>query len=160
MSELNNQLQQALVDALEELFNAEDEAHATNLITVISEIRDDLNLIMMTSEYVEKHVWSKLRNVTSNIQTLMSTATTFLQGIDDVEGAIRTSVAKFVPFTNKTLIVDEETITKAAEHKELEDILLANYWLFFLMYAATNKRVINAYLLTRVPAGKGKANGS
>lgn len=159
MSELNDQLQQALVEALDELFNAEDEAHATNLVQVITEIRGDLNLIMMTDKYVEQQVWARLRNVTSNIQTLMATTTTFVQGIDNIDSVIKKSVGAFVPFTSRTKIVDSDTFEKAAEHAELEEILLANYWLFFLLYASTNMRVINNYLATRVPS-KGKHNGS
>ena len=156
MSDLNNQLQEALVEALEELFNAEDAAHAENLIKVITEIRGDLNLIMMTDEYVERYVWEKLRNATSNIQTLMATTATFVQCIDDIDSVIKRYVRAFVPFTNATLIVDNETITKAAEHSELEKILLNNYWLFFMMYAATNMRTVNRFLATIVPAAKGK----
>jgi hypothetical protein len=156
MSDLNNQLKEALVEALDELFNAEDVAHSHKLIDTITEIRGDLNLIMMTDDYAEKHVWDKLRNVTSNIQTLMTTTATFVQAIDDIDVAIKKFVGAFVPFTNKTAIVDNETLKKAVEHTELEQVLLNNYWLFFLMYAATNMRVVNAYLSTLIPKGKGR----
>jgi hypothetical protein len=159
MSDLNNQLQEALVEALEELFNAEDEAHAENLVRVITEVRGDLNLIMMTDEYVERYVWEKLRNATSNIQTLMATTATFVQCIDDIDSVIKRYVRAFVPFTNTTQIVDTETITKAADHDELEKILLSNYWLFFMMYAATNMRTVNRFLATIVPKEK-KKHGS
>lgn len=159
MSDLNNQLQEALVEALEELFNAEDAAHAENLVRIITEIRGDLNLIMMTDEYVERYVWEKLRNATSNIQTLMTTTATFIQCIDDIDLVIKRYVRAFVPFTNTTQIVDNETIVKAVDHDELEKILLSNYWLFFMMYAATNMRIVNTFLQTIVPKEK-KKNGT
>lgn len=158
MSDLNNQLKEALVETLEELFNAEDPAHAELLVKTIIEIRGDMNLIMMTDQYVEKHIWAKLRDPTSNIQTLMSTTTTFVQCIDDIDTVIKKYVAAFVPFRSATMIVDDETISKAADHTELEKVLLNNYWLFFLLFAATNIRVVNAFLQTIVP--KGKSNGS
>jgi hypothetical protein len=86
----------------------------------------------------------------------MTTTATFVQAIDDIDVAIKKFVGAFVPFTNKTAIVDNETLKKAVEHTELEQVLLNNYWLFFLMYAATNMRVVNAYLSTLIPKGKGR----
>jgi hypothetical protein len=156
MSDLNNQLKEALVEALNELFNAEDEAHAEGLVTIITEIRGDTNLIMFADKYVESNVWKKLREKTSYIQTLMATTATFVQCVDDIDLAIKRFVPAFVPFTNATGIVDNETIDKAAEHSELETILKANYWLFFLMYAATNMRVVNQFLASLVPTKGGK----
>ena len=156
MSELNNQLKRALVEALNELFNAEDDLHAQGLIDIIDEIRGDTNLIMFADKYVETNVWKKLRENTSYIQTLMATTATFVQCIDDIDKAIKRFVPAFIPFTNGTGIVDDETIAKAADHAELEDVLKCNYWLFFLMYAATNMRVINEFLLSVVPAKGGK----
>lgn len=152
MSTLNNQLKEALVEALNELFNAEDEAHADGLIDIITEIRGDTNLIMYADKYVETNVWKKLRSTTSYIQTLMSTTATFVQCIDDIDDAIKHCVPGFIPFTNSTGIVDDETITKAAELGELEKTLKDNYWLFFLMYAATNMRVVNQFLASMIPA--------
>lgn len=161
MSESNNQLKEALVEALEELFSSDDIEHATFLVDIVREIRADLNLIMMTNEYAELYVWKKLRDKVSPIQTLMSTTATFVQSIDDIDGLIKKYVRSFIPFNNATKIVDEETITKAAEHDELTKILQSNYWLFFLMFAATNMRIVNAYLATIAPpSGKrDKANG-
>ena len=159
MSELNNQMKQALVETLDELFNAEDEAHAHGLINIINEIRGDTNLIMFADKYVVTNVWKKLREQTSFIQTLMATSATFVQCIDDIDLAIKRFVPGFVPFTNSTGIVDNETIEKAAEHRELEDILKANYWLFFLMYAATNMRIVNHFLAQLVPTKQGKKEG-
>lgn len=156
MSDLNNQMKNALVEALNELFNAEDTAHAEGLIAIITEIRGDTNLIMFADKYVETNVWKKLREKTSYIQTVMATTATFVQCIDDVDMAIKRFVPGFVPFTNATDIVDDETIEKAADHPELEKILKANYWLFFLMYAATNMRVVNQFLASLVPAKGGK----
>lgn len=160
MSDLNNQLKEALVEALEELFNAEDTTHAAALVNSINEIRGDMNLIMMTDQYVEKYVWQRLRVVTSNIQTLMSTTTTFVQCIDDIDAAIKNHVRSFVPFTNATKIVDDETIKKAVERPELEKILTDNHWLFFLLFASTNMRIVNAFLQSIVPPTKGKSNGA
>ncbi len=154
MSDSNNQLQEALIEALEELYNAEDANHAELIVKTINEIRGDMNLIMMTDDYVEKHVWHKLRNVTSTIQTLMSTTTTFISCIDDVEAAIKRFVRAAIPFTNATRIVDDETIKKAAEHKELEKVLTDNLWLFFLLYASTNMRIINKFLISIQPPKK------
>lgn len=154
MSELNNQIKEALVEALTELFNAEDELHAQGLIEIINEVRGDTNLIMFADKYVETNVWTKLRENTSYIQTLMATTATFVQCIDDIDLAIKRFVPGFVPFTNATGIVDNETISKAVEHDELEKALKSNYWLFFIMYAATNMRVVNHFLAPLVP-GRG-----
>lgn len=161
MSESNNQLKEALVEALEELFSADDMAHATFLVDLMREIRADLNLIMMTDQYAELYVWKKLREQVTPVQTLMSTTATFVQSIDDIDGLIDKYVRAFIPFNNATKIVDEETLSKAAEHQELAKILKSNYWLFFLMFAATNLRLVNAYLLTITPppGRKEKANG-
>ena len=158
MSELNMQLKESFLEALEELYNAEDQIHADSLVELISEIRDDLNIIMLTNAYVETHIWSKIRAKSSNVQTLMATTSTFIQGIDDPDTAIKKYVKSFIPFTNKSIIVDNETISKAAEHTELERILLDNYWLFFLIIAATNKRILNGFLTSMIPVGK-KKNG-
>ena len=156
MSDLNNQMNNALVEALSELFEAEDEAHAQGLVTIITEIRGDTNLIMFADKYVETNVWKKLREKTSYIQTVMATTATFVQCIDDIDVAIKRFVPGFVPFTNATAIVDNETIEKAAEHDELITILKNNYWLFFLMYAATNMRIVNRFLEQLVPTKGGK----
>jgi hypothetical protein len=151
MSESNNQLKEALVEALEELFSSDDIEHATFLVDIMREIRADLNLIMMTDKYAELYVWKKLREQVSTIQTLMSTTATFVQSIDDIDGLIGKYVRAFIPFNNATEIVDEETISKAAEHVELEKVLKSNYWLFFLMFASTNMRIVNAYLNSIAP---------
>lgn len=154
MSDFNNQLQEALIEALDELYNAEDAKHAELIVQTINEIRGDMNLIMMTDKYVEKHVWEKLRKITSTMQTLMSTTTTFVCCIDDVEGAIKRFVRAAIPFTNATQIVDDETINKAAEHIELEKVLMNNLWLFFLLYASTNMRIVNKFLVSIQPVKK------
>lgn len=154
MSEVNNQLKEALLEALEELFNAEDELHAHNLVNLISEMRADLNIIMLTDKYAALHVWHRLRQNISNVQTIMSTTATFIQCIDDPDGAINKFVPAFLPFTNKTTVVDDETITKAANHEELRQVLLSNYWLFFLIYAATNLRLVNGFLSSIIPKEK------
>lgn len=160
MSEVNNQLKEALLEALEELFNAEDELHADNLVRLISEIRADLNIIMLTDKYATVHIWHKLRQNISNVQTIMATASTFVQCIDDIDGAINKFVSAFVPFTNKTMVVDDEIIVKAANHEEIRQVLLSNYWLFFLVYAATNLRIVNGFISSILPTVKAKKRAS
>lgn len=155
MSAINSQLNDALIETLTELFNAEDEEHAQGLIALIIEVRGDMNLIMMSDQYVEANIWNKIRTKTSNVQTLMSTTATFIQQIDDIDTAIKRFVRSAVPFTSATQIVDHETITKAVDHSELERVLTCNLWLFFLLYSSTNMRVVNAYLATLAPPGKG-----
>lgn len=159
MSEINNQLKEALIEALDELYHADDEAHADYLIRTISEVRDDLNLILMTDEYAERYIWSKLRSNSSNVQTLMATTATFVQCIDNIDETIKKFVPAFVPFRSPTQIVDGETFEKAVDHAELEKVLLNNYWLFFLLYASTNKRIINGFLSTMLPVIKAKKRG-
>lgn len=160
MSEVNNQLKEALLEALEELFNAEDEVHAHSLVKLISDIRADLNIIMLTDKYATAHIWHKLRQNISNIQTIMSTTATFVQCVDDIDGAITKFVSSFVPFTDRTTVVDDETIIKAASHDELKQVLLTNYWLFFLVYAATNLRIVNGFLNSILPNVKVKQRAS
>lgn len=160
MSTTNDQLKLALLEALEELYNADDEAHADNIVKLINTIRDDLNIILMTNEYVEKYIWRELRQNSSNVQTLMATSATFIQCIDNIDELIPKYVASFVPFNNGTKIVDTETFTKAVDHSELQAVLLSNHWLFFLLYAATNKRIINGFINSILPDVKVKKRGT
>lgn len=161
MFEANQQMRAALVEAIHELFLSEDRAHSTKLIEVFDGIRSDLNLIMMDSKYIEKYVWEKLRSPASMQQTLISTTATFLQGVDEIDSVIEQMVPRLVPFTASSMIVDDETIGKAVEHNELVKILKDNYWLFFVIYATTNMRVVLETAAEYVPAdGKGGTNAN
>lgn len=151
MSETNDQLALALNQALEELFNADEANIAYTLLESVNKIRDDLNIIMMSDTYAINHIWNDIRSKPGLVQTLMSTTSTFIQCIDNIDQVITSFVPMFVPFTNKSIIVDSETISKAVEHTELKEVLLNNYWLFFLLYAATNKRIVNMFLSSLLP---------
>lgn len=151
MNDANMQMKTALSEAIHELFLSEDETHRTAFIDVLNGIRSDLNLIMMDSKYIEKYVWDKFRKPSSMLQTLLCTTTTFLMGVDDIDGVITQMVPRLVPFTANNLIVDDETLGKAVDHKELLDILNNNYWLVFVLYAVTNMRVILDTLTEYVP---------
>lgn len=142
MYEANQQMRSALVEAIHELFLSEDLIHSTKLIEVFDSIRSDLNLIMMDSQYVEKYVWEKLRTPASMLQTVISTTATFLQGVDNIDAVIDRMVLRLIPFTSASMIVDDETIGKAVDHRDLAKILKDNYWLFFVIYATTNMRVV------------------
>ena len=151
MSETNDQLALALNQALEELFNADEANIAYTLLESVNKIRDDLNIIMMSDTYAINHIWNDIRSKPGLVQTMMSTTSTFIQCIDKIDQVITSFVPMFVPFTNKSIIVDSETISKAVEHTELKEVLLNNYWLFFLLYAATNKRIVNMFLSSLLP---------
>lgn len=156
MYEANKQMRAALVEAIHELFLSEDLIHSTKLIEVFDSIRSDLNLIMMDSKYVEKYVWEKLRAPASMQQTLISTTATFLQGVDDIDTVIDQMVNRLIPFTSASMIVDDETIGKAVDQTTLAKILKDNYWLFFVIYATTNMRVVLETAAEYKPAdGKG-----
>ncbi len=156
MNEANQQMRAALIEAVHELFLSEDRKHSTQLIEVFDSIRSDLNLIMMDSKYVEKYVWDKLRKPASMQQTLISTTATFLQGVDNIDGIIEQMVPRLIPFTSSSMIVDDETIGKAVEHTDLVNILKDNYWLFFVIYATTNMRVVlETAAEYAIPEGKG-----
>ncbi|ABY63061.1 hypothetical protein ST201phi2-1p232 [Pseudomonas phage 201phi2-1] len=142
MHEANQQMRTALTESIHELFLSEDSAHSAGFIEILNGIRSDLNLLMMDSKYVEKYVWEKFRKPTSMQQTLISTTATFLQGVDNIDEVIEQMVPRLIPFTSKSMIVDDETIGKAVEHHDLVEILKDNYWLFFVVYATTNMRVV------------------
>lgn len=132
----------ALTEAIHELFLSEDKQHSAGFIEVLNDIRSDLNLIMMDSKYAETYVWAKFRTPASMQQTLMSTAATFLSGVDDLDKVIESFVVRLIPFTERNEIVDDETLGKAVDHKVLKDILKNNYWLLFILYAVLNIRVV------------------
>lgn len=156
MHEANQQMRAALIEAIHELFLSEDLNHSTKLIEVFDSIRSDLNLIMMDSKYVERYVWEKLRTPASMLQTVISTTATFLQGVDNIDSVIDQLVPRLIPFTASSMIVDDETIGKAVDHQLLAKILKDNYWLFFVIYATTNMRVVLETAAEYKPAdGKG-----
>lgn len=154
MQKANEQMRAALVESIHELFLSEDNLHSAGFLEILNSIRSDLNLIMMDSQYVEANVWAKLRSPASMQQTLISTTATFLQGVDDIDAIIEKMVPRLVPFTSASLIVDDETIGKAVDHNELIKVLRNNYWLFFIIYAATNMRVVLDTSLEYAPKGE------
>jgi len=153
MHEANQQMKEALIESIHELFLSEDAVHSAGFIEILNSIRSDLNLLMMDSKYVEKYVWEKFRKPTSMQQTLISTTATFLQGVSDIDSIIDQMVPRLVPFTSKSTIVDDETIGKAVEHTDLKNILKDNYWLFYVVYATTNMRVVLETTLEHTPKG-------
>ena len=149
-------MREALGEAIHELFLSEDTKHSTAFVEVLDGIRSDLNLFMVDSQYAEKNIWGKFRTPSSMLQTLISTTATFLLGVDNIDQVIEQLVPRLVPFTAKSMIVDDETIGKAVDHTELVKILKDNYWLVFVIYAATNMRVVLEISLTYTPStGKG-----
>lgn len=153
MYEANQQMRAALIEAIHELFLSDDKDHSTAFIEILNSIRSDLNMIMMDSRYIEKYIWEKLRKPSSMQQTLISTTATFLQGVDNVDTIIEQMVPRLIPFTAASMIVDDETIGKAVDHRELIKILKDNYWLFFVLYATTNMRVVLETILEHSPSG-------
>lgn len=144
----------ALVEAIHELFLSEDGKHSSAFIEVLDGVRSDLNLFMIDSKYAEINIWSKFRTPSSMLQTLVATTATFLQGVDDIDKIIEQMVPRLVPFTSSSMIVDDETLGKATDHKDLIKILKDNYWLFFVIYATTNMRVVLETALTHTPGSK------
>lgn len=156
MHSYNEQMRTALAEAIHELFLSEDTAHSTAFLEVLDGIRSDLNLFMVDSKYAETNIWVKFRTPSSMLQTLIATTATFLQGVDDVDKIIDQMVPRLIPFTATSMIVDDETIGKAVEHADLAKILKDNYWLFFVIYATTNMRVVLEISLNYTP---GKVTG-
>lgn len=144
-------MRDALSEAIHELFLSEDTKHSTAFVEVLDGVRSDLNLFMVDSQYAEKNIWGKFRTPSSMLQTLVATTATFLQGVDNLEEVIDQLVPRLVPFTSSSMIVDDETIGKAVDHAELKKILRDNYWLIFVIYAATNMRVVLEISLTYAP---------
>lgn len=155
MREANDHMQIALINAIHELFQSEDELHRTGFIEILNDVRSDLNLIMMDSKYIEKYVWDRLRKPSSMQQTLFSTAATFLMGVDDIPGVIKTMVPRLIPFTARNDIVDDETLGKAVDHQTFTDILNNNYWLVFVLYAVMNMRTVLETALEYAPVVPG-----
>lgn len=142
MQKANEQMREALTESIHELFLSEDGNHSSKFLEVLNEIRSDLNLIMIDSKYVETHIWTKFRTPASMQQTLIATTATFLMGVDDLDNVIQQVVTRWVPFTERNDIVDDETLQKAVDHSELTTILKNNYWLLFIIYATLNMRVV------------------
>lgn len=151
MQKANEQMRGALNESIHELFLSEDNLHSTEFLSILNDIRSDLNLVMIDSRYAEKHIWEKFRKTPSMLQTLMSTTATFLQGVDDLDDTIMMLVPRLVPFTNQSEIVDDETIGKAVDQSALADVLKKNYWLLFIIYAATNMRVVQEAAAEYIP---------
>lgn len=147
----NEQMKVALIEAIHELFLSEDPKHSAGLIEALNFVRSDLNLVLMSNEYVKQYIWEKFRSPASMLQTLVNTTNTFLMGVDDIDSVIEQAAERMIPFKSGTRIVDDETLDKAVDQKELIETLKNNYWLFFVLYATSNMRIVSETSTTYIP---------
>ncbi|AEH03594.1 hypothetical protein AVT69_gp169 [Pseudomonas phage PhiPA3] len=147
-------MQEALIVALTELMQAEDEIIVGKLITLITELRLRHMTFMLNDALVVRHLWSDIRENQALLSSLMNTTTTFIMELSSPGEAINLLARSLVPFSVESSIVDREILGKAANYPTLQQTFSTNEWLFFLVFASTQMRLVNSVLAAAKLKGK------
>lgn len=159
---INLVMQEALIIALEELFQSTTAEDSTALVGYINTIRESYNMFHLSDAQLVSKLWTEMRmdpskNVVSN---LMHTTTSFLLEMENPEVGYKHLAERMVPYSNNSTIVDKELIGKSPKLDDLVKYFANNEWLFFMIFAALNMRLVNTVVqkyVPRVPGGKGAA---
>lgn len=144
------QMREAWVQALDELVNSSDSNWQifNRIIALVTELRNSEQMTQLQPSRMVNMCWDSIRGSDVQMYTsVMAMTTTFTMELDSLDNAVEHFVASLVPYTPHSKIVDQQTLKRTPDKKELGETLRANAWLFMLMFGATQFRVTNKFMI-------------
>lgn len=148
------QLQAAWMAAVDEFIAINPDgpkSMLSNLVTVIKKIRDTQLIIEAKNELFVRHIYGDIRNIQDLHILVMSMTTTFMSELAEPVAALDYFCYRAMPYTEKSNVVDNNTLSRKAPVGALGAILADNPWLFMLCFASTQERLT----VTRLAGIKG-----
>lgn len=139
---INDNLKFALGEAVAEMIFSSSEEHIRLIMETVNEIRNTTLIAHLNDRVIINKVWDSIRTKQDVMITLFSITATFNLHLNDVDEACEWFIGRFVPYRATSSIVDKETIDKTIPEKDVQGMFKDNLWLFFLVYASTQLRVV------------------
>lgn len=118
-----------------------EKSQLSNLLQIIKNIRHHSLLREGKNESFVRRVYDDLRNIPEFYLQYMSAATTFNLALGDIEGSIEYLTKRVIQYSDKSNVIDKNTLSLRAPNEALGTILQQNQWLFMAIVGSLSERV-------------------
>lgn len=147
MSELNDQLKNALKISLTNMAETYPADVLSKVYDLINEIALTIPMYTLNDEVIKTGIWGVFRSDKDQrfIDAVMSTSTTFLLELDNVEKCVEYVAIRLIPIQKaENPIADTEVIEKIPT--DISPAIYRNNFLLFLLYASKQMAIVNTCL--------------